>query len=40
VGGTCDTHGGGERFTGFSLRDHREDLGVIGEISLRWTLGR
>jgi hypothetical protein len=34
----------GEVFTGFSLgspkvRDHWEDLGVGGRITLRWTLG-
>jgi hypothetical protein len=38
-GGTCDTHGGGEVFTGFWLagskvRDHWEDLGVCGKITL------
>jgi hypothetical protein len=37
--------GWGERFTGFELggpnvRDHWEDLGVGGRITLRWTLGR
>jgi hypothetical protein len=37
--------GGGEVFTGFWLgdlkaRDHWEDLGVGGRITLRWTLGR
>jgi hypothetical protein len=37
--------GRGEVFTGFWLvgpkvRDHWEDLGVGGSISLRWTLGR
>jgi hypothetical protein len=42
VGGTCGTHGG-EVFTGFWLggskaRDHWEDLGVGGRITLRWTL--
>jgi hypothetical protein len=36
---------GGEVFTGFWLggpkvRDHVEDLGVGGRITLRWTLGR
>jgi hypothetical protein len=35
----------GEVFTGFLLggpkvRDHWEDLGVGGRITLRWTLGR
>jgi hypothetical protein len=35
----------GEVFTGFELggpkaRDHWEDLGVGGRITLRWTLGR
>jgi hypothetical protein len=37
--------GGGEVFTGFWLgspkvRDHWEDLGVGGKITLSWTLGR
>jgi hypothetical protein len=37
--------GRGEVFTGFRLggpkvRDHWEDLGVGGRITLRWTLGR
>jgi hypothetical protein len=37
--------GKGELFTGFWLggpkvRDHWEDLGVGGRITLRWTLGR
>jgi hypothetical protein len=37
--------GRGEVFTGFWLgdlkvRDHWEDLGVGGRITLRWTLGR
>jgi hypothetical protein len=46
MGGTCGTHGGGgEVFTGFWLgdlkvRDHWEDLGVGGTITLSWTLGR
>jgi hypothetical protein len=47
VGGTCGMHGGGreEVFTGFWLgspkvRDHCEDLGIGGSITLRWTLGR
>jgi hypothetical protein len=36
---------GGEVLTGFWLgglkaRDHCEDLGVGGRITLRWTLGR
>jgi hypothetical protein len=35
----------GEVFTGFRLggpkrRDHWEDLGIEGKITLRWTLGR
>jgi hypothetical protein len=37
--------GSGEVFTGFSfrgpnVRDHWEDLGVGGRITLSWTLGR
>jgi len=45
VGGTCDTRGGEERFTGLLLgglkvRDHWEDLGVGGRITLSWTSGR
>jgi hypothetical protein len=37
--------GGGEVFRGFWLggpksRDHWEDLGIDGKITLRWTLGR
>jgi hypothetical protein len=37
--------GRGEVFTGFWLedpkgRDHWEDLGIGGRITLRWTLGR
>jgi hypothetical protein len=37
--------GRGEVFTGFWLggpkaRDHWEDLGAVGRITLRWTLGR
>jgi hypothetical protein len=37
--------GRGEAFTGFWLggpkvRDHWEDLGVCGRITVRWTLGR
>jgi hypothetical protein len=44
VGRTCGMHGG-EVFTGFWLggpkvRDHWEDLGIGGRITLRWTLGR
>jgi hypothetical protein len=46
VGRICGTHGGrGEVFTGFRLgglkaRDHWEDLGIGGRITLRWTLRR
>jgi hypothetical protein len=45
VGGTCDTGGRGEVFTGFWLggpkvKDHFVDLGVGGSITLSWTLGR
>jgi hypothetical protein len=47
VGWTCGTHGEGrgEVFTGFWLeglkvRDHWEDLGIGGRITLRWTLGK
>jgi hypothetical protein len=37
--------GRGEVFTGFWLggpkvRDHWKDLGIVGRITLRWTLGR
>jgi hypothetical protein len=44
VGGACGTHGE-ELFTGFWLggrngRDHCEDLGVDGRVTLSWTLGR
>jgi hypothetical protein len=44
MGGTCGTHAG-EVFSGFWLvgpkvRDHWEDLGVGGRITIRWTLGR
>jgi hypothetical protein len=44
VGGTCGTHGGGERcLQGFGwearkVGDHWEDLGVGGRITLSWTL--
>jgi hypothetical protein len=41
VGGTCGTHGGGERcLQGFGWEARKEDLGVGGRITLRWTLGR
>jgi hypothetical protein len=41
VGGTCDMHEGGERcLQGFGWEAHREDLGIDGKITLRWTLGR
>jgi hypothetical protein len=44
VGGTCSTHEGGERcLQGFVGRpegkNHWEDIGVAGRITLRWTLG-
>jgi hypothetical protein len=42
VGGTCGTHGGGEMcLQGFVGRlegkNHWEDLGVGGKITLSWT---
>jgi hypothetical protein len=45
VGRTCGTCERGEVFIVFWLegpkgRDHWEDLGVSGRITLRWTLGR
>jgi hypothetical protein len=46
VGRTCGSHGGGERcLQGFGkealkVRDHWEDLGIGGRITLNWTLGR
>jgi hypothetical protein len=45
VGGTCGTHGGGERcLQGFGFETRREenweDLGVGGRITLRLTLER
>jgi hypothetical protein len=44
VGGTCGTHGGGEKcLQGFgweALGDRWEDLGVGRRITLRWALGR
>jgi hypothetical protein len=44
MGGTCGTHGGGKRcLKGFGWevrRDHREDLGIGGRITLSWTVGR
>jgi hypothetical protein len=45
VGRTCSTHEGGEVFTGFwvgglKVRDHWEDLGLGGRITLRWISGR
>jgi hypothetical protein len=41
----CHAWGMGEVFTGFwfeglKVRDHWEDLGVGGRITLMWTLGR
>jgi hypothetical protein len=43
VGGTCSTHGEGRSVYSVLVvreRDHWEDLGVDGNITLRWTLGR
>jgi hypothetical protein len=41
VGGTCGTHGGGERcLQDFDWETHWEELGVGGRITLRWTVGR
>jgi hypothetical protein len=46
VGGECGTHGGEERGVYRALlgkpkvRDHWEDLSVVGSITLRLTLGR
>jgi len=43
VGGTCGTHGGGERclfLAGPKVRDHWEDLGVGRKVTLKQTLGR
>jgi hypothetical protein len=43
VGRTCGTHGGGERClqrSCWEARDHLEDLGVGGRITLKWALGR
>jgi hypothetical protein len=39
VGGTCSTHGGGERYARFWLgdpkgRDHWEDIGIGARIAL------
>jgi len=44
MGGSCDTHGGGEEvYTGFwwgHIKDrcHLEDLGIDGMIILKWIL--
>jgi hypothetical protein len=46
VSGTCGMHvGRGEVLTGFwfggpKVRDHGEDLGLGGRITLRWSIGR
>jgi hypothetical protein len=45
MGGTCRTHRKGRGVYRFlvgspKVRDHLEDLGVGGRITLRWTLGR
>jgi hypothetical protein len=45
VSRTCSTHGEGEVFTGFWLgspkvRDHWEDIGIGGRITLGGTFGR
>jgi hypothetical protein len=45
VGGACDTHGGGEKSTGFwwespKERKHLKDQGVDGRIGSERILGR
>jgi hypothetical protein len=39
VGGTCGTHGRGEKRVK-GERDHLEDQGVDGRMGSKWTLGR
>jgi hypothetical protein len=45
VGGTCDTHGRGEKCTRFwrerlKERDHSESQDINGRMGSEWTLGR
>jgi hypothetical protein len=41
MGRTCGIYGGGEKGLGVPEgRDHWEDLGVGGRVTLRWTSGR
>jgi len=45
LGGTCGTHGDGRGVKRFwlgdpTVRDHWEDIGIGGSITLSWTLGR
>jgi hypothetical protein len=44
VGGACDTHGSGEKFTRFwwespKERDHSEDTGVDERMESKWIFG-